>query len=59
MVGNLDLENSDLDLKLSVVEGEDEDDVHEKGEHRGFCVFGKKICVFGNNGLFIADVLDP
>jgi len=36
-------------------EGNDEDD-DDRGEFRGFCVYKNKICVYGNDGLFAADV---
>jgi len=52
--------DDDLDLKLAVVEDDDDaDEEHEdKGEYKGFCVFGKKICIYGNDGLFTADVVN-
>ena len=32
--------------------GSDED--HDQGEQMGFCVFGKKIYIYGNDGLFFS-----
>ena len=40
-----------LDL-VTVVKGEEEDeDDNDDGEYKGFCVYGKKIVVFGYDGL--------
>merc|ERR1712241_605167 len=36
-------------------DGNDDDD-DDRGEFRGFCVYKNKICVYGNDGLFTADV---
>ena len=55
-----EIEDKDLDLKLAVKDDDDDDDddeEKEKGEYNGFCVFGKKICIYGNDGLFTADVI--
>merc|ERR1711942_19872 len=52
MLMDPEVEDKALDLKLAVKDeddGSDSDD--EKGEYNGFCVFGKKICVYGNDGL--------
>ena len=50
-----------LDLKVAVLNDDDDDsddeDHDDKGEHQGFCVFGKKLCIYGNDGLFTADVV--
>ena len=58
MLGNLDIENADLDLKLVIADQEVDDECKEEGEYTGFCVFGEKMCVFGSDGLFVADLLD-
>ena len=53
-----EIEDKALDLKIAVKDEDDgSDDEDEKGEYNGFCVFGKKICVYGNDGLFTADVV--
>ena len=61
----LDVDNvSDdaLDLKQAIKmedinqDGDDSDDDDDFGEWRGFCVFAKKIVIYGNDGLFVADV---
>ena len=52
-----EIEDKDLDLKLAVKDDDDDDEEKEKGEYNGFCVFGKKICIYGNDGLFTADVI--
>jgi len=36
-------------------DGNDDDD-DDRGEFRGFCVYKNKICVYGNDGLFTADI---
>jgi len=60
MIMDPEVGDEKLDLKLAVVDDDDEDDdEHEdKGEYKGFCVFGKKICIYGNDGLFTADVVN-
>ena len=58
MIGNLDLENADLDIRLVLADQGSDDDIKEHGEYTGFCVFGEKMCVFGNDGLFVADLFD-
>ena len=58
MLGNLDIENADLDLKLVIADQEVDDECKGEGAYTGFCVFGEKMCVFGNDGLFVADLLD-
>ena len=50
--------NDALDLKVAIIEESDNDEDDDKGEYRGFCVYGKKICIYGNDGLFTADVVD-
>jgi len=35
---------------------ENDDDDDDRGEFSGFCVYKNKICVYGNDGLFAADV---
>merc|ERR1712002_1439476 len=58
MLMDPEIEDKALDLKIAVKdEDEGSDDEDEKGEYSGFCVFGKKICVYGNDGLFTADVI--
>jgi len=37
-------------------EGSDDEDEDDRGEFRGFSVYNNKICVYGNDGLFTADV---
>lgn len=61
--------NEALDLKLAVdirtlarqnsnsgapAEDSDSDDDDDFGEYRGFCVYGKRIVIYGNDGLFTA-----
>ena len=57
MLMDPEVTNASLDMKLSVIEEDDEDEENDRGEYRGFCVFGKKICMYGNDGLFTADVV--
>jgi hypothetical protein len=59
MLMDPDVADDALDLKVAVIdEDDDEDDEHEdKGEYKGFCVFGEKICIYGNDGLYTADVV--
>merc|ERR1712212_1192648 len=58
MLMDPEIEDKALDLKIAVKDEDDgSDDEDEKGEYNGFCVFGKKICVYGNDGLFTADVI--
>jgi len=57
MLMDPDVADSALDLKVAVMEEDDEDEDDDKGEYKGFCVFGKKICIYGNDGLFTADVV--
>jgi len=60
MLMDPEIEDKDLDLKLAVKDDDDDvddDEEKEKGEYNGFCVFGKKICIYGNDGLFTADVI--
>jgi len=54
-----EIEDKDLDLKKAVKyeDNDDDDEEDEKGEYNGFCVYGKKICIYGNDGLFTADVI--
>merc|ERR1712025_1269504 len=42
--------------KSGSAEGSDDEDEDDRGEFRGFSVFNNKICVYGNDGLFTADV---
>jgi len=58
MLMDPEVADSALDLKVAVVEEDDEDEDDDKGEYKGFCVFGKKICIYGNDGLFTADVVN-
>jgi len=56
-----DVKNEDLDLKVAVLpvdkdDDDDDDDDDDQGEYAGFCVYGKKICIYGNDGLYTADV---
>merc|ERR1712083_1084105 len=47
MLMDPEIEDKALDLKIAVKdEDEGSDDEDEKGEYNGFCVFGKKICVY-------------
>ena len=57
MLMDPDVTDTALDLKVAVLEEDDEDEDDDKGEYKGFCVFGKKICIYGNDGLFTADVV--
>ena len=58
MLMDPDVADSALDLKAAIILEEDnDDDDDDQGEFKGFCVFGKKICIFGNDGLFTADVI--
>merc|ERR1712128_345683 len=57
MLMDPDVADSALDLKVAVMEEDDEDEDDDKGEYKGFCVFGKKICIYGNDGLFTDDVV--
>ena len=44
------MENSQVNnYVLDEKENEDDDD---DGEFMGFCVYGKEICIYGNDGLF-------
>jgi len=56
MLMDPEVANTALDLKVAVMEEDDEDEDDDKGEYKGFCVFGKKLCIYGNDGLFTADV---
>jgi len=54
------VENDKLDLKIAVTkpsdnDGDDDSDDDDEGEYGGFCVFGKKLCIYGNDGLYTAD----
>jgi len=42
--------------KSGSAEGSDDEDEDDRGEFRGFSVYNGKICVYGNDGLFTADV---
>merc|ERR1712243_462892 len=59
MLMDPEIEDKDLDLKKAVKyeDNDDDDEEDEKGEYNGFCVYGKKICIYGNDGLFTADVI--
>jgi len=57
MLMDPEVANAALDMELAVIEEDDEDEENDRGEYRGFCVFGKKICMYGNDGLFTADVV--
>ena len=60
--------NEALDLKLAVdiktlarqnstggpADDSDSDDDDDFGEYRGFCVYGNRIVIYGNDGLFTA-----
>eukprot|EP00092_Neocalanus_flemingeri_P022319 GFUD01024202.1.p1 GENE.GFUD01024202.1~~GFUD01024202.1.p1 ORF type:complete len:356 (+),score=87.45 GFUD01024202.1:96-1163(+) len=46
------MEDSDINNYVLDQENVEDDD---KGEYKGFCVYGKKMCVYGNDGLFTAD----
>ena len=55
------VENDQLDLKIAVKTPDSDDndsDDDEDDEYIEFCVFGKKICIYGNDGLFTADTTD-
>ena len=61
MLMDPDVSDTALDLKLAIIQEEnkddDDDDDDDQGEYKGFCVFGKKICIYGNDGLYTADVI--
>merc|ERR1712013_511410 len=59
MLMDPEIEDKDLDLKKAVKyeDNDDDNEEDEKGEYNGFCVYGKKICIYGNDGLFTADVI--
>ena len=44
-------QDSSLDPSFAIVEEDDED--KDKGECRGFCVFGKKICTMAMMGCLL------
>jgi len=52
--------NDKLDLKVAVTKAsdDDDDDDDDQGEYGGFCVFGKKLCIYGNDGLYTADTTE-
>ena len=51
MLENPEISNDALDL-VTVVKGKEEDeDDNDDGEFKGFCVYGKKIIVYGYDGL--------
>lgn len=65
MLSDPEVDEKALDLKLIVSprddpavdnDDDDSDDDDDDGEFRGFCVYGKKIVMYGNDGLFTADV---
>ena len=62
MLADESVSDDALDLKLAVQKqndtGDDDDD-DDQGELRGFCVYGKKIIIYGNDGLMIGDIQVP
>ena len=50
------MEDSDINQYVLDQEPLGNDEDNDQGEYMGFCVFGKKICVYGNDGLFTANV---
>merc|ERR1711970_312475 len=58
MLMDPEVANDALDLEVAVMEEDDNEEDDDKGEYRGFCVFGKKICIYGNDGLFTAEVTE-
>jgi len=55
-----DVEDASLGMVL-VTKSEDNDDGSDsddddRGEFRGFCVYNNRICVYGNDGLFAANI---
>ena len=64
MLSDESVTNEDLDLKLAVdiktlsntaqAEDSDSDNDDDFGEYRGFCVYGNRIVIYGNDGLFTA-----
>lgn len=51
-----EISDDGLDL-VTVVKGEEEDeDDNDDGEFKGFCVYGRKIVVFGYDGLHTVDL---
>ena len=58
MLMDPDVSNDALDLEVAVIkdghtEGDEDED---RSEYTGFSVFGKKICLYGHDGLFMADI---
>merc|ERR1711936_109011 len=52
------VEDGSLGMELVTKQDDDQDDGSDddddRGEFRGFCVYNKRICVYGNDGLFTA-----
>jgi len=62
MLADESVSDDALDLKLAVQKQNDtdvDDDDDDQGELRGFCVYGKKIIIYGNDGLMIGDIQVP
>ena len=67
MLSDESVANEALDLKLAVdiktlanivQDDDDSDDDDDFGEYKGFCVYGKRIVIYGNDGLFTAILKD-
>ena len=58
MLMDLDVSNDALDLEVAVIKDghAEEDEDEDKTEFTGFSVFGNKICLYGHDGLFMADI---
>ena len=64
MLSDESVANEALDLKLAVdietlsntaqAEDSESDNDDDFGEYRGFCVYGNRIVIYGNDGLFTA-----
>ena len=50
------MEDSDINNYVLDQESAADDDEDDKGEYHGFCVYGKKLCIYGNDGLFTANI---
>ena len=50
------LEDSEINNYVLDQDSTDREADHDQGEYTGFCVYGRKICIYGNNGLFTATV---
>ena len=53
-----DVSNEALDLEVAVIKDghTEEDEDEDRSEYTGFSVFGNKICLYGHDGLLMADI---